>query len=620
MKRKIELLAPARDAETAIAAIDHGADAVYMGGPSHGARHAAVNSVGDIRRVCDYAHRFGVRVYVTLNTLVYDGETEAVAGLARELYDAGVDALIVQDMALAEMTTPPIELHASTQCDIREPSRARFLADAGFARLVLARELSLGEIGGIAREVPSTEIESFVHGALCVSYSGDCRASFVTTGRSANRGECAQICRLEFDLTDREGHTLVRGKHLLSLRDMNRAERVGEMIDAGVTSFKIEGRLKDAAYVKNTVAAYRRVLDAAIAERADRCERSSFGRSEVSFEPNLDMTFNRGFTNYFLDGGRGAEAPCVGSPETSKMTGRPVAVTTSPSRGNAVFVRPSEPIANGDGLGWFGPSGRFEGFRVNRVADAGRKLLAAKPVEIGAGTTLYRNRDKVWDDALGGETGRRVIGVRMTLRTLPFGIALDVEAPEAGKSVSVTVTCDEPLAPARTPQSARRRDVLTKTGATVYEVEDVDDRLGDLFVAVSQLADLRRRALTALDRAIAMGHQRRLRQDASPKATDAPALTESMLPANRLARRFYEKRGVKITGMALETRPESERRAPGQTVMTTRYCLRRELGACLRSRGADRLPRELYLHSERLERPLKLDFDCARCQMRVVTV
>lgn len=620
MKRKIELLAPARDAETAIVAIDHGADAVYMGGPSHGARHAAVNSVGDIRRVCDYAHRFGVRVYVTLNTLVYDGETEAVAGLVRELYDVGVDALIVQDMALAEMTTPPIELHASTQCDIREPDRARFLADAGFARLVLARELSLGEIGGIAREVPSTEIEAFVHGALCVSYSGDCRASFVTTGRSANRGECAQICRLEFDLTDCDGHTLVRGKHLLSLRDMNRAERVGEMIDAGVTSFKIEGRLKDAAYVKNTVAAYRRVLDAAIVQRSGHCERSSFGRSQISFEPNLEMTFNRGFTDYYLDGGRGADAPRVGSPETPKMTGRPVAVTTSPSRGNAVFVRPGEPIANGDGLGWFGPSGRFEGFRVNRVADGGRKLLAAKPVEIDAGTTLYRNRDKAWDDALGGETGRRVIGVRMTLRAVPFGIALDVEAPGAGKSVSVTMTCDEPPAPARTPQSGRRRDVLTKTGATVYEVEEVDDRLGDVFVAVSQLADLRRRALAALDRAITMGHQRRLRRDGTQSIGETPCLTDSMLPANRMARRFYEKRGVEITGMALETRAESERRLPGQTVMTTRYCLRRELGACLRSRGADRLPRELYLRSERLERPLKLDFDCARCQMRVVTV
>ena len=298
--RPIELLAPARNAATARAAILHGADAVYIGASHHGARAAAGNSVADIAATAELAHLYGARVYVTVNTLVYDNELAEVEQLAKELYRAGVDALIVQDMALLRLDLPPIALHASTQCDIRTPEKARFLADAGFSQIVLARECTLEETAAIAAAVPDTPIEAFCHGALCVSYSGDCQASFATTGRSANRGECAQICRLPYDLTDHAGRVIVRNRHLLSLRDLNRSADIAAMLAAGVSSFKIEGRLKDEAYVKNTVAAYRAIIDRAIAAEPQNYRRLSAGTSSLTFTPDLSRSFNRGYTPYFL--------------------------------------------------------------------------------------------------------------------------------------------------------------------------------------------------------------------------------------------------------------------------------------------------------------------------------
>ena len=293
----IELLAPARDADIAIAAIQHGADAVYMGASHHGARADATNTLDDVPRACDYAHQFGARIYATVNTLVYDNELAEVERLIHDLYRIGVDALIVQDLALLRMDLPPIPLHASTQCDIRTPEKARFLEALGFSQLVMARELTLDEIADI-RRVTSVPLEAFVHGALCVSYSGRCAISQVLKGRSANRGECAQLCRLPYDLVDGQGRTLVEAKHLLSLRDMARHDRLEQMMTAGITSFKIEGRLKDMSYVKNVVAYYRRAIDKIIVRQPERYQRSSFGQVELSFEPAIEKSFNRGFTHY----------------------------------------------------------------------------------------------------------------------------------------------------------------------------------------------------------------------------------------------------------------------------------------------------------------------------------
>ncbi|MDE7181041.1 MAG: U32 family peptidase, partial [Muribaculaceae bacterium] len=303
LRRPVELLAPAADKEVAFQAILHGADAVYIGGPSHGARSKASNSVEDIAEVVEFAHRFRARVYVTLNTLVYDSEIAEVEKLVDKLYRVGVDALIVQDMALMRMKIPPIALHASTQCDTRTAEKARFLEDVGFSQIVLARELSLREIEDITEAV-TVPVECFVHGALCVSYSGRCSASQVTMGRSANRGECAQLCRLPYTLRNGRGEVIERERHLLSLRDFNASHSVERMMLAGVSSFKIEGRMKDASYVKNITAFYRRLIDSIIARYPERFRRSSFGTSEISFTPQLDKSFNRGFTEYFLQGRR----------------------------------------------------------------------------------------------------------------------------------------------------------------------------------------------------------------------------------------------------------------------------------------------------------------------------
>ena len=318
--RKLELLAPARDADIAVEAILHGADAVYMGPPNHGARKAASNSIDDIKRVVDFAHIFNARVYVTVNTIIYENELTAVEKMIGQLYRAGVDALIIQDMGILRMDIPPIELHASTQCDIRTPEKALFLQNVGFSQLVLARELSIDEIKDITKTV-SVPVEVFVHGALCVSYSGRCQAGFVYNGRSGNRGECSQICRLPFTLKDADGKTWKKEKHLLSLKDLNQLENLESLIDAGASSFKIEGRLKELPYIKNVVSAYRQELDRIIENSEGILQRSSFGSSQVSFTPSLVKSFNRGFSHYFLNG---TSRKGIASFDTPKSVGEPI--------------------------------------------------------------------------------------------------------------------------------------------------------------------------------------------------------------------------------------------------------------------------------------------------------
>ncbi|MDE6085487.1 MAG: U32 family peptidase [Muribaculaceae bacterium] len=384
-KRKIELLAPARNADIAIAAIDHGADAVYMGASHHGARSQAGNSIDDIERVVEYAHRFNVRVYITLNTLVYDSELQEVKELIYDLYHVGVDALIVQDMALLEMDLPPIALHASTQCDIRTPEKARFLQDSGFSQLVLARELTLDEIKAI-KDVTSVPLEAFVHGALCVSYSGNCQASYLLTGRSANRGECAQMCRLPYDLIDGKGKTIMSGAHLLSLKDMNRIDNLYDMICAGVDSFKIEGRLKDMEYIKTVVAAYRKELDRIISLHPDTLERSSIGKSDFSFMSSLNESFNRGYTEYFLNQRRPKVS--MATFESPKSIGTKVGKVLK-CDGKTLIVKSNDIFNNGDGFSYKAQDGTMRGFRINR-AD-GNILILNSPLNIPPGTTLYRN-------------------------------------------------------------------------------------------------------------------------------------------------------------------------------------------------------------------------------------
>ena len=605
--RPIELLAPARNADIAIEAIRHGADAVYMGAASHGARAAAGNSLQDIARAVDYAHQFGARIYVTVNTIIYDDELQAVERLIHRLYGIGVDALIVQDMALLRMALPPIALHASTQCDIHSVEKARFLQSAGFSQLVVARELSIEEMSRIHHAV-DVPLEAFVHGALCVSYSGDCQAGFATMGRSANRGECPQICRHKFDLTDADGRVIVAGKHLLSLRDLNRSQQLAAMLHAGISSFKIEGRLKDAAYVKNVVGAYRQALDSIIDANPHLYTRSSAGTSALTFTPDLTKSFNRGYTEYFTT----ATRPQIrmAAMDSPKWIGEPVGTVIS-STPRAIKARLPATLANGDGLGYFDARNEFQGFRLNRIE--GNTLFPAQPMAIPAGTQLYRNHDRLRAEMMESDTARRTIDVALTLRTSPWGIALDI-ADRYGHRATATATLQ--LSEARTPQSDMRRDILSKTGDTIFRVTNVDDLAGDIFIPKSSLAALRRDATTALSRAIRITHRYDYRRT-EDTAAELPAteLTYHDNVANRLAADFYRSHSATSIQPALETD-----RAPLQEstrIMTTRYCLRRELGYCLRTPQGRQLPQPLFLRSGSMR--LALHFDCPNCRMHVHT-
>lgn len=617
--RHIELLAPARTTAIARAAIDCGADAVYIGADRFGARVAAANTVDDIARLCDYAHRFRVRIYATLNTLIYEDELHQAEQLATRLWKAGVDALIVQDMAMLRLDLPPIALHASTQCDIRTPEKARFLAGLGFSQLVLPRELTLDEIKEIHDAVPDTPLEAFVHGALCVSYSGDCQASYAAGGRSANRGECAQICRLPFSLTDGNGTTLGNvPRHYLSLRDLRRAEALLPMIEAGVSSFKIEGRLKDESYVKNVTAYYRQTIDRILVDNQGSYMRSSAGESSIPFTPSLEKSFNRGFTSYFLTSGR----PDVkmASMLTPKSQGENVGKVKSVKPDGSIIATLHTPLANGDGLGYFDPTGRFTGFRVNRAE--GSRIFPATRVSPRTGTVLYRNSDMEFERE-SSRQATRTLQVDMELRAVGTdGIALELTDARGINITTAMYGIGRDMA--RTPQTDAQQRVLSKLGGTIYKAGKIDNApTADIFIPASALTTLRRDAFALLDRTAAITYRRDMRRKENPDTTwtAGRSLSRHDNVANSLAEQVYREHGV--TGKiepAAETAPRME---DNPTVMTTRYCVRRELGACLRTPGGVSLKGPLTLTADiagdrRLT--LRLDFDCAACRMKVVKI
>lgn len=589
-----------------------GADAVYIGAPAFGARAAAANSVESIRSLAELAHRYRARVYVTMNTILYDNELDEASRLVKQLYGAGVDALIVQDMAYLGLDLPPIALHASTQCDIRTPDKAAWLAKAGFSQLVLPREYSLAEIKAVADTV-DVPVEVFVHGALCVSYSGDCQAGFAAMGRSANRGVCPQMCRLPYELVDADGNAVAPTKHYLSLRDLNRVNDLEALAEAGAASFKIEGRLKDARYVANVTAAYSRALDRIVERSGGKYRRSSAGTSTYGFTPDLDRTFNRGYTGYFLKGIPGKMA----STDTPKWAGIPVGTISGEldKRRRSFRARLSAQLSNGDGLGFFNAAGTFVGFRLNRVE--GNELWpASAPEGLTIGTTLYRNNDKAFFDLLERPDAgcSRKIRVDFTLRPVDnerIAISADDE-----RGCSVCLVADSVYAAAKTPQEAHRRNIMAKLGDTDYTLGNVDDRIGERFVPASALTAARRDVLALLDKAAADTYaydRRKACTLADDAFAGAKALDYHDNVANRLARRFYTGHGASIAEMAIETAPKKEDEL---VVMTTKYCLRRELGACLKEKNGTKLPRPLFLKND--SGLYRLDFDCARCGMSVV--
>ena len=589
MMRQLELLAPAADRDVAVQAILHGADAVYMGGPSHGARRKAANSIDDIRATVEFAHRYRARVYVTVNTLVYENELRKVEALCRDLYLAGVDALIVQDMSLLRLDIPPIALHASTQCDTRTPEKARFLQDAGFSQIVLARELSIDETRRIADSV-DVPLECFVHGALCVSYSGRCAASQVSLGRSANRGECAQMCRLPYTLRNGRGEVVEKDRYLLSLRDFNASARIEEMALAGVSSFKIEGRLKDSSYVKNVTAAYRHAIDAVIARHPGMFCRSSCGKSEIAFTPDLSKSFNRGFTEYFLDG---------------RHPGTMASLNTPKSMGE--IIHDPRTLNNGDGISFFNASGEYEGVGVNRVENG--RIVGSRPFRLPKGAVIHRTLDRCWQSLMSRDTASRSIRVDITIDET--GVSA---ADERGVKVRVALDADRSVA--RKPMDPR--PVFAKLGGTVYRLgEFVNNLAPSTFIPASQLTALRRRVVEALDEANLVTYRYDYRRQEKDVAYPFAKLDARDNVANSLSRRFYEDHGVSKMTQAVEVcRPAGE-----TTVMTTRYCLRRELGCCLKDRNVAERRRVRYagpLTMTTGRHTFRLDFDCRNCEMNVI--
>ena len=594
--RALELLAPAKNLEYGIAAIDHGADAVYIGASRFGARAAVGNSVADIRKLCDYAHPFGVKVYVTVNTIVYDDELEATRQLLAELSEAGADAILIQDMAVLEMMKDlPMAAHASTQTDNRSVEKVQWLRDLGFSRVVLARELSLDEIKEIHLQVPDVELEVFVHGALCVSYSGICYASQYCFNRSANRGECAQFCRMKFSLEDAKGREVVNDRYLLSLKDMNRIDHLEELVEAGVTSLKIEGRLKDLSYVKNVTAAYSQRLNELIRRHPDLYSRSSLGECRYTFTPDLNRTFNRGYTTYFLHGRK----PDIASWDTPKAMGAFVG-TVKEIRHDSFNVAGVASFSNGDGLCFFDDNRELVGFRANKVV--GNRIFPYRmPNGLKSGIRLYRNNDQEFDRLMSKTSAERKITIRLSLRAIENGFELS-----ATSGILVSVNCEHQVA--QRPQRENIIRQLTKLGDTIFTCSEVD--ISDdfnFFIPNSVLSEMRRELVAKM-----MGARNRRESSVDrimQSSSKIPTYAYSYLYniSNRLSKRFYDKKELSAFELKGGTGP----------IMQCRHCIRYTLGACVKHGGERpswQEPLSLVLGDGRR---FRLEFDCQHCQMNV---
>lgn len=604
-RRPLELVAPARDLEHGIEAINHGADSVYIGGPRFGARSAAGNSMADIARLVAHAHRYSAHVLLTLNTILRDEELELARKLAWEAFDAGVDALIVQDMGLLEIDLPSIALHASTQTDNRTAEKVGFLEGAGFSQIVLARELSLDAVRDIARQT-AVRLEFFVHGALCVSYSGRCAISHALTGRSANRGECAQLCRLPYTLADHDGRIVARDQHLLSLKDNDQSTNLRALVEAGISAFKIEGRLKDMNYVKNVTAHYRRLIDDLLAQMPDY-GRASSGRCHFSFEPAPEKTFNRGGTDYFVHGRQAA----ITEFRTPKFAGEPIGEVTLMGRDH-IEIESAAALHNGDGLTYFDPAGELRGMRINRVE--GRRLFPAeRPVGLAVGTRLRRNHDQAFIKGLAHKTVERRIPVDMVLSETAEGFLLTLR-DEDGTAVSAALPMVLQEARDSGQTEPLLREQLGKLGGTIFIARSIELQFSRRrFIPVAKLNGLRREAVAALEAQRLASYRRptRQRESVPPPSYPATALTALDNVFNQKARDFYLRHGVSTIAAAYECNREKNAVA----LMQTRHCLRYSFNLCPRqNRGVRPEPMTLIAEGN----SLTLRFDCKRCEMQVI--
>ncbi|GIU03238.1 collagenase-like protease [Shewanella morhuae] len=609
---RLELLAPAKNADYGIEAIRHGADAVYIGGPAFGARATAGNSVEDIARLCTYAHQYHAQVFVALNTILMDDELSAAEKLIWQLYEAGVDALIVQDMGVLQLNLPPIALHASTQMDNRSPEKVAFLEQVGFSQVVLARELGLSQIRDVAAHT-NMQLEFFIHGALCVAYSGLCNLSHSFSNRSANRGECSQMCRLPGNLKTRQGDVLAQNEHLLSLKDNNQTDNLDALIDAGIRSFKIEGRLKDLSYVKNVTAHYRQKLDEIIARRPE-FKASSHGRCEHSFIPDPEKTFNRGSTDYFVN----ERSQGIKDFRSPKYIGEEVGKVIGIGK-DFIQVSSSHEFNNGDGLAFFPANfatakqsdDKLQGLRVNRAEGLKLHVLQV-PRDLNVGMTLYRNHNQAFETQLAKESSKRIIGVDLRLTDTDDGLALTL-TDIYGLNATVNLAVDKTPATDIDKTLQNTRTQLGKLGSTDFVARSISiDTAQAWFLPASVLNGLRREGVAALEAARVQGYVRPLPWKHNQNAV-YPVKHLSYLGnvANEKAKDFYQRHGV------IEIQDTYEKNGVTEDVplMVTKHCLRFNFNLCPKEvPGIKADPMVLEIGND----VLKLVFDCQKCEMMVV--
>ncbi|MBR4276743.1 MAG: U32 family peptidase [Prevotella sp.] len=605
----IELLSPAKNLECGISAIDHGADAVYIGASKYGARAAAGNSIDDIDTLCQYAHQFGAKVYVTVNTIIYDAEMADTIQLVKQLDDTHVDAILIQDMGLLQRLRATenlrLAIHASTQTDNRTIEKVKWLRAMGVKRVVLARELSISEIEAIHEAVPDVELEVFVHGALCVSYSGQCYASWHCFGRSANRGECAQFCRMPFDLKDADGNIIEHQRYLLSLKDMAQLDNLERLAEAGAVSFKIEGRLKDADYVKNVTAAYSEQLNLLCRKHPDKYQRTSMGKCTYTFSPDIKKSFNRGFTSYFANGRRQGMANILSPKSMGEEVGRVKEVKRSLVQGGCFVVASSKAFSNGDGLCYYNSHGELEGLRINR-AEGNHLFPLHMPADLKAGTTLYRNHDQAFDTLLSKPSAVRKIDILLTLIVNHDSLTLTITDEHGGtRSASVPYSYQQ----AQRPQEDNISRQLTKLGGTPYsctqlQIEYAEDA-PQPFIPNSTLTELRRSAISTRSN-LNIQSTLTTQTTQTTQTYPSPYLYNA---ANEEAKQFYREQGVEAT--AFETD------GGGRLLMQCRYCLRHEMGYC--SKYTREMPWKEPLSLALSDgREFTLRFNCAKCQMEVL--
>ncbi|MDI9861991.1 peptidase U32 family protein [Flectobacillus roseus] len=608
MKRKIEILAPAKNLYQGMAAVNAGADAVYMGAHQFGARSNATNSVEDVAEMVKYAHLFKAKVFVVINTILYDNELEACRKLIYELYDIGVDALIIQDMAIMEMDLPPIVIHASTQANNRDANHVKFLADAGMKRVVLARELNLDQIQEI-HKATDVELEFFVAGALCVSFSGNCYMSVANGERSANRGSCAQNCRLPYRLEDGTGKTLIENSHLLSIKDLDLSDQLPNLIEAGISSFKIEGRLKDIVYVKNNTSFLRKKLDAFLEENADRFEKASSGRTFYNFEPEMDRSFNRGYTDYFLN----KRKEKIGSWESPKSKGQYIGKVLE-IKANGYIIENYEKLNNGDGLYFQNEAGEADGAQINIIFNNIVIPNTFKPLAIG--TEIYRNSDAEFNKMVEKENSAvRKIGLKLEFTETETGFQLLAIDEDGHQSVG-TIEVAKELAKSQDSVIPNIKKNLAKTGNTPFIVDELEVEFSEnWFLPISKVNEIRREVLERLvDIRVNEYHREEHKLEKTTHPYPVEKLDFMYNVSNKMARTFYQRHGVTEIEKAFELQWD-----PGKSrVMTTKYCVKYELGKCARYQRqtmGEKLVEPLTLKHGEVE--YKLKFNCKPCEMEI---